>query len=101
MDRALPRGSAPDNPTPGEAPSFGNVVSSAIRCRRVLFKRRARGFANRCQGSVTYLGLHTLRERLHEAGLAQTGLPHHEKDLAHPLLSLLPTIFQQTEFGIA
>jgi hypothetical protein len=38
---------------------------------------------------------------LHEARLAQTGLPHYEKDLAHSLLSLLPPIFQQTEFGIA
>jgi hypothetical protein len=47
------------------------------------------------------LGLHTLRERLHETRLAQARLPHHEEDLAHPLLSLLPPIFQQTQFGIA
>jgi hypothetical protein len=31
MKGARPRESAPDSPIPGEAPSFGNVVSSAIR----------------------------------------------------------------------
>jgi hypothetical protein len=46
------------------------------------------------------MGLHTLRECLHKAGLAQARLPDYKHDLAHPLLSLLPPIFQQTQFGI-
>ena len=46
------------------------------------------------------MGLHTLRQCLHEARLAQSRLSDHEDDLAHPLLSLLPPIFQQTQFGI-
>ena len=41
-----------------------------------------------------------LSECLHKARLAQASLSDYKDDLAHPLLSLLPPIFQQTQFGI-
>jgi hypothetical protein len=47
------------------------------------------------------MALHMPRQRPYEPGFTQARLADHKDNLTHPLLSLFPPIFEQTDFGLA